>query len=359
MNFQGAVLDRGRSESIVGPTYFPAFDYLRICVAAGVFVSHAHSVENLGNACVQIFFALSGFLIGGILLRSGRSDLARFYFNRSTRIWIPYGIAILLLFAATALKQSLADAKIWEFFFYDITFVYNWFGPPQLATSVLRMPLNGTGNHFWSICVEEQFYLLAPFLLLFVSRQTSILMLVALFAVNFFYSHDFAAIALGVLLAISRERFGDWYLTRTGLAAVLIVGGCSALLMGVGIVSYSKIFPLIAVTIVGSLAFEGPANQVGKTLGGMSFSFYLNHWIGLFVANGLLKSAGALVAWPVGLGVAMMMSWLHYRYIDLAIARNRASYFNGERGHLALAVGFSLVTVGLIAGLIFAKWPIV
>jgi len=352
MNFQGAVLERGRSENITGPTYFPAFDYLRICVAVGVFVSHASSIGNLGNACVQIFFALSGFLIGGILLRSSRSDLARFYFNRSTRIWIPYGIAILLLFAATALKQSLADPKIWEFFFYDVTFVYNWFGPPQLATSVQRMPLNGTGNHFWSICVEEQFYLLAPFLLLFVSRQTLVLVLVSLFAANFFYSHDFAAIALGVLLAISRERFGDWYLTRTGLAAVLIVGGFSTLLMGLGLVAYSKIFPLIAVTIIGSLAFEGPAGQVGKTLGGMSFSFYLNHWVGLFVANGLLKSAGAPVAWPVGLGVAMVMSWLHYRYVDLTIADHRSAYFSQHRGRLACVLGVSLVTVGLIGGLI-------
>jgi peptidoglycan/LPS O-acetylase OafA/YrhL len=355
MNFQGAVLERGRSECIAGPAYFPAFDYLRICVAVGVFVSHAHNFGSLGNACVQVFFALSGFLIGGILLRSSRSDLARFYFNRSTRIWIPYGIAILLLFAATALKQSLTDPKIWEFFFYDVTFVYNWFGPPQLATSVLRMPLNGTGNHFWSICVEEQFYLLAPFLLLFVSRQALVLVLVALFVVNFFYSHDFAAIALGVLLAISRERFGDWYLTRRGLAAVLIVGGFSALLMGLGLVEYSKIFPLIAATIIGSLAFEGPANQVGKTLGGMSFSFYLNHWIGLFVASGLLKSAGALVAWPVGLGVAMAMSWLHYRYVDVTIADHRSAYFAQHRGRSACVLGMSLVTVGLVVGLILTR----
>ncbi|KRR27880.1 hypothetical protein CQ14_08560 [Bradyrhizobium lablabi] len=283
MNFQSAIAGRNLFKETAKPEYFPAFDYLRIVIAIGVFISHAREFGNLGNACVQIFFALSGFLIGGILLRSSRADLARFYYNRSTRIWIPYGIAIVLLFAATALRQSLADPKIWEFFFYDVTFVYNWFGPPQLATSVLRMPLNGTGNHFWSICVEEQFYLLAPFLLLFVSHQTLILALVALFVVNFFYPHDFAAIALGVLLAISRKRFGDWYLTRRGLTAVLIVGALSTLLMALGLVAYSKIFPVIAVTIIGSLAFEGQANQAGKTLGGMSFSFYLNHWIGLFV----------------------------------------------------------------------------
>ncbi|WP_210183141.1 hypothetical protein, partial [Bradyrhizobium lablabi] len=58
------------------------------------------------------------------------------------------------------------------------------------------------------------------------------------------------------------------------------------------------------------------------------------------------------------LGVAIVMSWLHYRYVDLAIARNRASYFNDKRGELALAVGLSLVTVGLIVGLTFIHWPL-
>ena len=81
--------------------YYPLFDYVRAAAAIGVFISHSDRYglfpTDIGHASVQIFFALSGFLIGGILLRSKREDIPRFYFNRSTRIWIPYALAILLL----------------------------------------------------------------------------------------------------------------------------------------------------------------------------------------------------------------------------------------------------------------------
>ncbi len=352
MNFQHPALSPGQSHSRVGPIYFPAFDYLRIVLAMGVFVSHAHFADNIGNACVQIFFALSGFLIGGILLKSNRRDLARFYYNRSTRIWIPYLIAILLLFAATTLKQSLFDPKLWEFFFYKITFVYNWFGPPQLATSMSRMPLGGTGNHFWSICVEEQFYLLIPFVLLFMQRWLSIALLVTAVTLNCLVSHDFAAIALGVLLAISREHFGVWYNKPAGLGMISAVAGAAAITMLFGLVSYFTIFPLIAVCIVGILAFEGKQSEIGKILGGMSFSFYLNHWIGLFIAHGLLKHTGAPLAWSTGFGAALLMSWCHYRFIDLPIARNRSAFFTEGNGYLACAAGFTLVTIGAAVGFV-------
>ena len=77
---------------------------------------------------------------------------------------IPYFVAIGLLIVASLLKESVT-VKWLEFIFYKITFVYNFFGPPQLECCVNAMPLDGTGNHFWSIAAEEQFYLLAPFLL--------------------------------------------------------------------------------------------------------------------------------------------------------------------------------------------------
>jgi|SRR5579871_5180082 len=105
--------------------YYPYFDYVRAVAAIGVFAAHADGLtylpEHLGNACVQIFFALSGFLIGGILLRLKPEDLPKFYFNRATRIWIPYAIAIGLIAFVTAIKQGFQDPKFVEFFFYYIT----------------------------------------------------------------------------------------------------------------------------------------------------------------------------------------------------------------------------------------------
>ena len=146
--------------------YYPAFDYLRIGLAIIVAAAPGHAGlitwEHSGTYAVQVFFALSGWLIGGILLRSTPRDLPRFYFNRATRIWIPYFVAIALLFTASVTKdRHIAD---WfELFFYDITFVYNFWGLERVA--VLQAPLAATGNHFWSICAEEQFYLFAPCLI--------------------------------------------------------------------------------------------------------------------------------------------------------------------------------------------------
>src|SRR5689334_22655160 len=109
-------------------TYYPAFDYLRIVLAMLVAAGHSKLVlwEQTGNYSVQIFFALSGWLIGNILLQSNARDLPRFYFNRAARIWIPYFVAIILLMIASLLKEKITEKWI-EIFFYDVTFVYNFF----------------------------------------------------------------------------------------------------------------------------------------------------------------------------------------------------------------------------------------
>ena len=65
-----------------GIRYYPAFDYLRIVLATAVTVDHARLfpfLSHLGGFSVQIFFALSGWLIGGILVRNTSADLVRLF----------------------------------------------------------------------------------------------------------------------------------------------------------------------------------------------------------------------------------------------------------------------------------------
>ena len=138
--------------------YYPWFDWLRGVLAIAVMLKHDGLIpwEHGGNFAVQVFFALSGWLIGGILIHLKPADLPRFYFNRAVRIWIPYYIAVGLLIAASLLRDPVT-AKWLEIVFYKLSFVYNLFGTQQLANHVAEMPLRGTGSHFWSVNAEERF----------------------------------------------------------------------------------------------------------------------------------------------------------------------------------------------------------
>lgn len=89
--------------------YYPWFDWLRALLAIAVMFTHEglSPWNQSGNFAVQVFFALSGWLIGGILLKISLKDLPRFYFNRALRIWAPYYIALLLLITASLLKEPI------------------------------------------------------------------------------------------------------------------------------------------------------------------------------------------------------------------------------------------------------------
>jgi peptidoglycan/LPS O-acetylase OafA/YrhL len=160
------VMDEKRPAHAVTAPYYPWFDWLRAVLAITVMLGHDQVIrwQSSGDLAVKVFFALSGWLIGGMLLQTPHEGLPRFFFNRAVRIWAPYYLALILLVGASLLREPVVS-KWFEFVFYKLTFVYNLFGTNQLAANVDSMPLRGTGNHFWSVNAEEQFYLLAPLLL--------------------------------------------------------------------------------------------------------------------------------------------------------------------------------------------------
>lgn len=340
--------------------YYPWFDFLRITLALGVFCSHADVPvpEQFGDFCVQVFFALSGFLIGGILIRTERSQLSRFYFNRVTRIWIPYAIAIALLLSMTLLKRQRIDLKMTEFFVYMATFVYSLFGPQQLATARHRMPLDGAGNHFWSICIEEQFYLIAPFIMVLLPRLR-VAILVCVWALNFFYPHDFPGFALGILLAVSLRRYGEWHLRRPVVAVLLLAIGALVLVTVRGWAPYTATAPTASVAIVALLARQGEPLPVGKILGGISYPFYLNHGIGLML-RGVMARQLRFAPWGIFLGaltVSLTFNWAHYMIVDRNVLRMRAQWYTPAIGRACFIGGILLTLIGLAAGWYFHRWP--
>jgi peptidoglycan/LPS O-acetylase OafA/YrhL len=125
-------------------------DGLRAFAVLAVFVHHALDVPLLWVG-VDLFFVLSGFLITGILLRQRDAPryFSSFYARRTVRIFPPYYLVLLVVFAIDATAR--AD--------------WPWY---VLYVSNVRDAMLGAGspmlNAMWSLAIEEQFYLLWPLL---------------------------------------------------------------------------------------------------------------------------------------------------------------------------------------------------
>ena len=158
----------------VGSHVIRGFDGLRAFAVLAVFLFHVNLYKfGFGWLGVSFFFVLSGFLITTILLRMRESlpvkeYFQKFYGRRLLRIFPPYYFYLLvvaLLFLLRSLKiftplQVQLETVIWPQFPYAFFYVYNFFnaGSKFVISSFL--------THFWSLAVEEQFYIIWPLILL-------------------------------------------------------------------------------------------------------------------------------------------------------------------------------------------------
>jgi peptidoglycan/LPS O-acetylase OafA/YrhL len=334
---------------------YPGFDWLRIVLASGVFWVHAGSVEHFnfaGDFFVQVFFALSGFLIGGIILRMKPTDLPRFFYNRTIRIWLPFLAAVAILYLTAYLKEGFAP-YFWHSLAFDLTFTHNYF-IAKAPEVIAQLPINGTGSHFWSIAVEEQFYLLAPILILFVPLAkywaTWVLIAIVATVLGTFYG----SVSAGVLGAMLNRRFGNWHLHPLAIALFICVAIMVSGLWALDIFEYRYMIPIFAIVTVLLCARPGQRTAFGKWIGGISFPMYLNHWIGLFVAAAIasrLPNLGVLTADIFGFALSIAVAALAYRLIDRNLYTYRSSWYAPALGITAVMAAYTLMALGLIFGL--------
>lgn len=340
---------------------YPLFDWLRFLLASVVALSHAQVIAfaNSGNLAVQVFFALSGWLIGGILLKSTRDDLRRFYFNRATRIWFPYFSAVTVLYFVSLFRDQI-NPRWFEFLFYDLTFTHNWFSlKPDAAIVLQEMPLRGTGNHFWSISVEEQFYLAAPLIILMVKfGKTPLIWGVASSVLLLSGLTDFASISLGVLAATLKRERGDWHLQFAAVAVFVIVAVCSfAALMNDTYYPFAA--PFLAICVIMLAARPGPRRALGMFAGAVSYPMYLNHWIGLFLAHGVAKHlqfAHPFVTGVVGYLGGVLAGVAAYVLVDKIVMAKRDAFYSRAIGSVSGITAYCLVSSGLVFGVV--RWTL-
>ncbi|MDO3627500.1 acyltransferase [Mucilaginibacter sp. BT774] len=169
--------------------YIPGLDGIRALSAFLVISSHwPNSLLSLpfGWIGVNIFFVLSGFLIARILInnrqQSFKKYISSFYFKRALRIFpLYYGfltLSLLLVLFITYSAPFLLSLNEWKDIYwgtihdfpYCFTYTYNLRAnlSPLIHVPTSSDKLDG---HLWSLCLEEQFYLIFPFLVYFLSLK--------------------------------------------------------------------------------------------------------------------------------------------------------------------------------------------
>ena len=142
-------------------------DHLRALAITLVFLFHyrlfphpewVDAIGSFGWTGVDLFFVLSGYLIAGQLFKEVEErqtiSLRTFFIKRFFRIIPAYLVVVALYFCIPAFREREALPPLWKF----LSFTQN-FG--------IDLRHRGTFSHAWSLCIEEQFYLLLPFLMLF------------------------------------------------------------------------------------------------------------------------------------------------------------------------------------------------
>ncbi len=198
----------------------PALDGLRGCAIIAVLCFHSVLVCDFsrvpwaiavrwGSAGVDLFFVLSGFLITRILLAAGdRVNFGSFFARRALRILPAYyfvllGMYLLLPTLSDAFRESEARQQFWLYalFLQNWDYAFNDWADWRYI------------SHFWSLAVEEQFYLLWPFVVAAAGRHRLPYVCAGIFFASF-------AIIVGVSLIGDPGRFiYSSTVTRMGVIA--------------------------------------------------------------------------------------------------------------------------------------------
>jgi peptidoglycan/LPS O-acetylase OafA/YrhL len=348
--------------------YQPELDGLRFYAFLGVFVCHTlpfdagfyhrfhlpvpwlwGAIAKSGAAGVDLFFALSAFLITSLLLReqqeTGGILLRDFYIRRILRIWPLY---FLMIGLAAVMAHTVPGQHLpWYYVAGYLLFAGNWvhaiFGRPESVCSPL-----------WTVSIEEQFYLMWPLLMKILQRRGMIVAATATFVLatvsrlsfmlagwsgGFIYYGSICrcdSLALGILIALFVDRLPR--LTRVQRLLLLGAGltgwvvssawlneqpGPVDMRMVVGrlIVSLSAGAILYAALHSHSWIVRGSwVVQLGK----ISYGLYVLHLTGVLIMLKLLHPVWGLQLLTVkilGFGMTVVLALASYRWIESPFLR--------------------------------------
>lgn len=306
--------------------YVPQLNTLRAFAVGAVAWHHWAPQWGFGlpwGSGVQLFFVLSGFLITGILLSAReRSDsgargtrghiLKSFYARRFLRIF-PLYYAVLALALWWGVDNVRED---WPwYFFYASNYMH-----------ICNQAWSGGLSHFWTLAVEEQFYLIWPWLVLFLPRRwlpwsfgcaIGVALVYRMVGVYFWPEikfwwlatpGSFDSLAIGALLAyfyLCKNKIGCWlerwrgWLLVSSVALYILVraGWCAILVPGVwSLTLLSFVYAMIMLCVL-----RQPGGLIGKVLDNSFLQYTGKISYGLYVLHLL-----------AGIPVALTLKWLPF-----------------------------------------------
>lgn len=376
-------------------SFRPEIQALRAVAVSIVVIYHFWpGIIRGGYVGVDVFFVVSGFLITAHLVRelenTGQIRVVQFWARRARRL-LPASLVVLAFTAVAVLV--VVPRNLWQQFFSEIgassLYVQNWLLATNSVDYLAADNVPSPAQHFWSLSVEEQFYLVWPVLLglaVIIARrqpawsQRSVI-LVAVGALSI------ASLAYGIVATASQPSLA-YFVTPTrawefGAGALLAVVAVSPVAgrfalrtwvswLGFGIIAIS------ALTYTGATPFPGAAALLPvagtlmviwagapdaswsptrlmslrpvQFLGDISYSVYLWHWALLVLAQyafrpdlGLTLKLG-IVATTVGLAI------LTKRYVEDPIRSQRFLVARRPKWTFAAVAGGMAVVLAISAG---------
>lgn len=337
---------------------------LRALAVVAVILNHLFERPVGGFVGVDVFFVISGFLISGLLVRevaaSGRIDFVAFYVRRARRI-LPMALLVVgVTVAATYLLYNPArGASVRTDGIFASLFAANWHfaavGTDYWQTDGVVSPL----QHYWSLAVEEQFYLFWPWLIIaaaFIGMRTGrrsatavtagLMVLVAAASFGYAVWQVAAAptwayfstftrtweLAAGALAALALPFFGR---LDTRLRSGMAVTGLVMILASLFVVHPDSGIPApgVALPVLGAvLVIAGGTghttrsmllltNPVSQYLGKISYSLYLWHFPAIILLRVFFPESGMAYALAV-LSMTIVLSVLSFHLVEDPIRRS-------------------------------------
>ena len=350
---------------------------LRALAALLVTIFHARLMPG-GFIGVDIFYVISGYLITGLIIReidkTGRLDLNAFYQRRikrllPTSVFVLFITAIVGMFVLPPITRDALGRDLFAAAAYISNYLFAWWQNDYQNLNATPSPF----IHYWSLAVEEQFYVVWPIFILFLSRYgkkailngVAIVTALSLFLSVYqtqtspiwaFYSLPTRAWELGVgalLLFIPdkflRNRFFPW-IGVIGIAIASVNFDESTAFPGI-----NALLPVAATAIlIGTIPIwprffnDVSNNRLAQWLGAISYPLYLWHWPALVLPSSALGRPLRIRERIFCILLTVVLAHLTSKYVEQPL---RHRNWSGKKvyGFFAVTTAVSLLAAVLIS----------